>query len=55
MNTYTKSFWGRSSRAISDDINNYIESCDSPVRITAMTTITGTYDDKFVIVAFEKI
>ena len=55
MNTYTKSFWGRSSSSISKDINEYIKTCNSPIRITAMTTITGNYDDKFVIVAFEKI
>lgn len=55
MNTYTKSFWGRAGFDISKDINEYIEHCDNPVRITAMTTITGTYDNRFVIVAFEKI
>jgi hypothetical protein len=55
MNTYTKSFWGRSGSSISEDINKYIENCDSPIRITAMTTITRNYDDNFVIVAFEKI
>ena len=54
MNTYTKSFWGRSGFDISKDINEYIENCDSPVRITAMTTIECNYN-KFVIVAFEKI
>lgn len=55
MNTYTKCFWGRTGFAISDDINEYIENCTSPVRIIAMTTITGTYDNRFVIVAFESI
>ena len=54
MNTYTKSFWGRAGFDISNDINEYIENCDTPIRITAMTTITCNYD-KFVIVAFEKI
>lgn len=54
MNTYTKSFWGHSGSDISDEINEYIRNCNSPIRITAMTTIIGNYD-KFVIVAFEKI
>lgn len=54
MNTYTKSFWGHSGFDISKDINEYIENCDSPVRITAMMTIECNYN-KFVIVAFEKI
>lgn len=54
MNTYTKSFWGYSGFEISKDINEYIENCDSPVHITAMTTITCDCE-KFVIVAFERI
>ena len=54
MNTYTKAFWGCSISSISEDINQYIKNCDSPIHITALTTITSNYD-KFVLVAFEKM